>query len=57
MKRRKAVLKIPQVDNTYGIKEYFRMKKIKMELVRKKLANFLAKFFDVTNVYAEINHI
>ena len=33
------------------------MKKIKMELVRKKLANLLAKFFNVTNVYAEINHI
>ena len=40
MKRKKAVLKIPQVDNTYGIKEYFRMKKIKMELSTKKTCKF-----------------
>ena len=32
------------------------MKKIKMELLTKKLENFWAKFFSVANVY-EINHI
>ena len=31
------------------------MKKIKMELLRKKLDNFWAKFFNAINVY-EINH-
>ena len=31
------------------------MKNIKMELLRKKLENFWAKFFNATNVY-EINH-
>ena len=31
------------------------MKKIKMELLRKKLENFWAKSFDATNVY-EISH-
>ena len=54
MKRKKMVLEIPHVDNTYKIKNSFGWRRLKWNLLRKKLENFWAKFFNAINVY-EIN--